>query len=159
MRDILIGFTRSLEMSGPFISLLRFLSQHNKDLECLTNYSSGRISRLLSHHSNDLRQQTGYSSSRQIFYLTDRIVHSLDVRTGQPRRVGHKPSWLPFLFSPSLLDSALCKIGFISTTSQERECKWAYTQGQLTVASNITTDSIVHIFPTTQSAIIRCMYI
>ena len=159
MRDILIGFTRSLEMSGPFISLLRFLSHHNKDLECLTNYSSGRISRLLSHHSNDLRQQTGYSSSRQIFYLTDRIVHSLDVRTGQPRRVGHKPSWLPFLFSPSLLDSALCKIGFISTTSQERECKWAYTQGQLTVASNITTDSIVHIFPTTQSAIIRCMYI
>ena len=130
MRDILIGFTRSLEMSGPFISLLRFLSQHNKDLECLTNYSSGRISRLLSHHSNDLRQQTGYSSSRQIFYLTDRIVHSLDVRTGQPQRVGHKPSWLPFLFSPSLLDSALCKIGFISTTSQERECKWAYTQGQ-----------------------------
>ena len=159
MRDILIGFTRSLEMSGPFISLLRFLSQHNKDLECLTNYSSGRISRLLSHHSNDLRQQTGYSSSRQIFYLTDRIVHSLDVRTGQPQRVGHKPSWLPFLFSPSLLDSALCKIGFISTTSQERECKWAYTQGQLTVASYITTDSIVHIFPTTQSAIIRCMYI
>ena len=71
MRDTLIGFTCSLEMSGRFISLLWFLSHHNKDLEWWTNYSSGRISWLLSHHSKDLRQQTGYSSSRQIFYLIE----------------------------------------------------------------------------------------
>ena len=90
-----------------------------------------------------------------------------------------------YFLSPPL-GSALCKIGLVPTTSQERECKCTHAQGHsekevclgtwktvllhihlsghglrvlIVIENYITTGSIAHVFPMIQSVIIRCMYI
>ena len=41
-----------------------------------------------------------------------------DVQLGQPQRSGSDPAWLPlFILCISLIDSALCKIGLVSSTN------------------------------------------
>ena len=47
-----------------------------------------------------------------------------------------------YFLSPPL-GSALCKIGLVPATNQERECKWVNNQGQLTVARYMTIQQAV----------------
>ena len=58
-----------------------------------------------------------------------------------PNKLSSSQSLLAFtlLYFPSpFFGCALCTIGLVPTTSQERGCTWAYAQGQLTTASYIT---------------------
>ena len=106
---------------------------------------------------------------------------------GQCPRSDNHPSWILLVYFPSPpLGSALCKIRFVPTTNQERECKCTHAQGHsekevclgtwktvllhihlgghglrvlIVIESYITTGSIAHVFPMIQSVIIRCMYV
>ena len=84
-----------------------------------------------------LKQQRIYSSNRQIFVETD-----------TPK------TWEQVLLSYAFLyllhlhfGCALCKIGLVPTTNQERKCRRAYTQGLLTVSTYIPMGSVVYVFP------------
>ena len=58
------------------------------------------------------------------------------------------PFGLPLFILLSLpFGCALYKVGLVPTTSQERECKQAYTQGQLASPSYVTAGSAMHVFP------------
>ena len=70
------------------------------------------------------------------------------------------PSWLfPFYMSHLFLLVVPCvKQGLCQTPVNERECKWAKAQGQLTTASYSSRPSYVCL-PIIQSVIIRCIYV
>ena len=70
------------------------------------------------------------------------------------------PSWLsPFYMSHLFLLVVPCvKEGLCQTPVNERECKWAKAQGQLTTASSSSRPSYVCL-PIIQSVIIRCIYV
>ena len=123
----------SKEMSDWFIFLSQFLSLCNKNLEW---GSKG-------FKTTDMLQ-LNYSRSRQIKQTLPR--HGS--RTTPKKLPLQFLLFSPLLHFPSVpFVCALCKAGLIPTTNQGRECKWAYAQGQLIVASYITTGSIAHVFP------------
>ena len=118
-----------LGMSGWFVSLPWFLSQHYKNLEWQTT----RFKTI---------QKLQFSSVqfKQIDLFLDR--HSQDMGAGWPQIScpPPNPSWLSPFYTFHLLffGCALCTTGLVLTTSQEKGCTWAYAQGQLTTASYIT---------------------
>lgn len=70
-------------------------------------------------------QQTSYNSVR-----LKQTGLLLDTSTGVLLIFLINHAWLqPF----RLLSSSQCKVELVSTTSNEREWKWAYTQGQVTI--------------------------
>ena len=112
----------------------------------LITAQAGRISQLLSCLSRDSKQD--WLQLKHLLLNIQRIVHS-------PRQL-----LAPILYFPTpLLGSALCRMGLVSATNQEREYKWVCTQGRLTVASYITTGSIAHVFPIILSVLIRRIYV
>ena len=54
-------------------------------------------------------------------------------------------SFVRLVYFPSVLVSPQQKFETMDT-NQERECKYAYAQGRLKVASYITTGSVVYVF-------------
>ena len=138
--EYLLIFLTAFKMSGWFISLPWFLSLPNKGLKTTDNYSS-----VTAQEDRSFMKQTGDSTLPRC-------------ESRWPWRSHQDSSWLHFLYLLSTpLGSALCKIGLVSTTNQERKSKWAYTQGWFTVASYITTDYFTCL-PIIQSVIMRCMF-
>ena len=97
-------------MSGQFISLPWFLSRCNKNSEWWTKR----------YRTTDQLQLSSTQADRSL----------LDTSTGVLLIFLINHAWLqPF----RLLSSSQCKVELVSTTSNEREWKWAYTQGQVTI--------------------------
>ena len=126
---------KCLDLSGQFISLPQFLSCHIKNLEqwskrCRTTDNL----QLSSAHGSFIRQTLPRHGSR----LTPKEFSSfLSIPLGFPL------SYFQFL----LLAMPCAKQDLYPPPINEREFKWAYPQGQLTIPSYITTSCVVYVFP------------
>ena len=97
----------------------------------------------------DLKQQTSYNlvtAQAGLFFIRQTLPRHGSRPT--PTRSFQSLLASPFLYFPSPpFGCTLCKIELVLTTSQKRECKWAYVQGWLTIASYVTTVSVMYVFP------------
>ena len=119
----------------PQVSLFLFLSS------CLI------ATKILNDRLKGLKQQTSYSSIQH--KQTDLLLHRHSQDTGADQQQSSRPP-VPLDFPLFILPGFsfwLCSVqNRLPTTSQEREYKWAYAQGQLT-AGYVTVASVVHVFP------------
>lgn len=121
----------SKEMSDWFIFLSQFLSTLQQKFEW--GVKGFKTTDML---------QLNYSRSEQL------NRHSQDMGAGQPQSCHYNFSWVSLFILPICSFCLPCaKQGLSPPPIKEGNANKAYAQGQLIVASYITTGSMAHVFP------------